>query len=281
MDKSDTTNQAERIDRYMKGEMNSEEQEQFQAEMQRDTALQQEVEDTQIAHALLQHRGLKDEIKAVREAMKAEGSQQTVVEDDDSPFSTTEQPSEVKTEEDVKAVPMYQWIGRVAAGLTILLVGYLAIQYVTLSPEHLYEEKIATDPPYLGLSNRSMEDQEDTIADQVRVEYQFGNFEEVIRLYGELEEPTFAETFRAGYAYLDQERTEEAIAAFQQVVKDQSAFMIQDKAEYYLALAYLQDGQIATAVSMLEQIHQDDDHDYEDSLGSLYLWRLRLLDMKY
>jgi len=272
---------SERIDRYVKGNLDSEELQQFRTEMQQDNTLQQEVEDTQITQALLQHQGLKNEIKAVRAAMKAEGSQSTVVEENSNTLSTHEEPSEVDAEENVKAVPMYQWMGRVAAGLAIVLVGYLTIQYATLSPERLYEERIASEPPYLGLSNRSMEDQEDTIADQVRVEYQFGNFEEVLRLYGELEKPTFAETFRAGYAYLEQERTEEAITSFQQVMEDQNAFMIKDKAEYYLALAYLQDGQIEKAVDMLEVIHKDDDHDYEDSLGSLYLWRLRLLKMKY
>jgi len=281
MDKSNNMDRSERIDRYVKGNLDSEELQQFRTEMQQDNTLQQEVEDTQITQALLQHQGLKNEIKAVRAAMKAEGSQSTVVEENSNTLSTHEEPSEVDAEENVKAVPMYQWMGRVAAGLAIVLVGYLTIQYATLSPERLYEERIASEPPYLGLSNRSMEDQEDTIADQVRVEYQFGNFEEVLRLYGELEKPTFAETFRAGYAYLEQERTEEAITSFQQVMEDQNAFMIKDKAEYYLALAYLQDGQIEKAVDMLEVIHKDDDHDYEDSLGSLYLWRLRLLKMKY
>jgi tetratricopeptide (TPR) repeat protein len=176
---------------------------------------------------------------------------------------------------------MYQWAGRIAAGLTLLIVGFLTIQFATVSPERLYEERITSESPYLGLSNRSMEDREDTLADQVRVEYQFGNYEEVIRLYGELENPTFAETFRAGYAYLQQEKTEQAIYSFQQVIQDEDAFMIKDKAEYYLALAYLQDGQIETAVNMLERIHESDDHIYEDSLSSFYLWRLRLLKMKY
>ncbi len=281
MDKSNNMDRSERIDRYVKGNLDSEELQQFRTEMQQDNTLQQEVEDTQITQALLQHQGLKNEIKAVRAAMKAEGSQSTVVEENSNTLSTHEEPSEVDAEENVKAVPMYQWMGRVAAGLAIVLEKNLNIQYATLSPERLYEERIASEPPYLGLSNRSMEDQEDTIADQVRVEYQFGNFEEVLRLYGELEKPTFAETFRAGYAYLEQERTEEAITSFQQVMEDQNAFMIKDKAEYYLALAYLQDGQIEKAVDMLEVIHKDDDHDYEDSLGSLYLWRLRLLKMKY
>ncbi|WKN41600.1 tetratricopeptide repeat protein [Tunicatimonas pelagia] len=281
MDKSNDMSREEWIDRYLKNNLNPEELQQFRAKIQQDTALQQEVEDTQIAQALLQHQGLKNEIKAVRAAMKAEESQPELAEKGAGTFSTQQKPSKVEAEENVKAVPMYQWMGRVAAGLAIVLVGYLTIQYATLSPERLYEEKIASEPPYLGLSNRSMEDREDTIADQVRVEYQFGNYEEVLRLYGELETPTFAETFRAGYAYLEQERTGEAIAAFQRVMQDQNAFMIKDKAEYYLALAYLQDGQIETAVGMLEGIRKNDDHDYEDSLSSLYLWRLRLLKMKY
>lgn len=274
--------QAEWIDRYIQGDLDMPELQKFQAQMQQDEDLRQAVEDTQIAQSLLEHYGLRNEIKAVRAAMKQEETVSGLAEEPTTALPTTEaQPSEPKVDEDVKAVPMYQWAGRIAAGLAIVLVGFLTIQYATLSPERLYEEKIATEAPYLGLSNRSMEDREDTLADQVRVEYQFGNYEEVIRLYGELESPTFAETFRVGYAYLQQEKADEAITAFQQVLQDQNAFMIKDKAEYYLALAYLQDGQIETAVTMLEQIHADDDHVYEDSLSSLYLWRLRLLKMKY
>lgn len=282
MDNTNNMSQAEWIDRYIQGDLDMPELQKFQAQMQQDEDLRQAVEDTQIAQSLLEHYGLRNEIKAVRAAMKQEETVSGLAEEPTTALPPTEaQPSEPKVDEDVKAVPMYQWAGRIAAGLAIILVGFLTIQYATLSPERLYEEKITTEAPYLGLSNRSMEDREDTLADQVRVEYQFGNYEEVIRLYGELESPTFAETFRVGYAYLQQEKADEAITAFQQVLQDQNAFMIKDKAEYYLALAYLQDGQIETAVTMLEQIHTDDDHVYEDSLSSLYLWRLRLLKMKY
>ena len=281
MDNINNTNQADWIDRYVQGNLNTEELQKFQTAMQQDATLQQVVEDTQIAQALLQHQGLRNEIQAIRASMKAEESiTETLTEIPSAPIAL-EEPVEATEEKGTETVPMYQWGGRIAAGLAIFVIGFLTVQYATLSPERLYEEKVAADPPYLGLSNRSMEDRQDTIADQVRVEYQFGNFEEVIRLYGELEKPTFAETFRVGYAHLQQERTDEAINAFQQVLQDQNAFMISDKAEYYLALAYLQDGQIETAVDMLENIHTDSDHDYEDSLSSLYLWRLRLLKMKY
>ncbi|MGD1894771.1 MAG: tetratricopeptide repeat protein [Cyclobacteriaceae bacterium] len=273
-------NQAELIDRYLQGDLGTQELQQFQVRMQADEELRQTVEDTQMAQSLVEHYGLRNEIKAIRAAMQAEGNA-TLPEETIAPVVEEPRLLTQEVDEDVKAVPMFQWAGRIAAGLTLLIVGFLTIQYTTLSPERLYEEKITSESPYLGLSNRSMEDREDTLADQVRVEYQFGNYEEVIRLYGELENPTFAETFRAGYAYLQQERTEQAIDSFQQVMQDEDAFMIKDKAEYYLALAYLQDGQIETAVSMLEKIHESDDHIYEDSLSSFYLWRLRLLKMKY
>jgi len=273
-------NQAELIDRYLQGDLDAQERQQFQTQMQADEELRQTVEDTRMAQSLVEHYGLRNEIKAIRTAMRQE-EDSPLPEEPVAPLGEEPQPLTQKVDEDVKAVPMYQWAGRIAAGLTLLIVGFLTIQFATVSPERLYEERITSESPYLGLSNRSMEDREDTLADQVRVEYQFGNYEEVIRLYGELENPTFAETFRAGYAYLQQEKTEQAIDFFQQVMQDEDAFMIKDKAEYYLALAYLQDGQIETAVNMLEKIHESDDHIYEDSLSSFYLWRLHLLKMKY
>ena len=272
--------QAEQIDRYLQGDLDAQELQQFEDQMQADEELKQRVEDTQMAQSLMEHYGLRNEIKAIRAAMQAEGDS-TLPEEPVAPAVEETRPLKEGVDENVKAVPMFQWAGRIAAGLALLLVGFLTIQYATLSPKRLYEEKITSESPYLGLSNRSVEDREDTLADQVRVEYQFGNYEEVIRLYGELEKPTFAETFRVGYAYLQQEKTKEAINSFQQVMQNEDAFMIKDKAEYYLALAYLQDGQIETAVSMLEKIHASDDHIYEDSLSSFYLWRLRLLNMKY
>jgi tetratricopeptide (TPR) repeat protein len=280
MDNTNEMNQAELIDRYLQGNLDAQELQQFQTQMQANEELRQTVEDTQMARSLVEHYGLRNEIKAIRAAMRQE-KDSPLPEEPVAPLEEEPQTLTQKVDEDVKAVPMYQWAGRIAAGLTLLIVGFLTIQFATVSPERLYEERITSESPYLGLSNRSMEDREDTLADQVRVEYQFGNYEEVIRLYGELENPTFAETFRAGYAYLQQEKTEQAIYSFQQVIQDEDAFMIKDKAEYYLALAYLQDGQIETAVNMLERIHESDDHIYEDSLSSFYLWRLRLLKMKY
>lgn len=280
MDNTNETKRAELIDRYLQGNLDAQEVQQFQTQMQADEELRRAVEDTQVAQSLVEHYGLRNEIKAIRNAMLEE-EESSLAEEPIAPVAEEPQPLKPEVDEKVKAVPMYQWAGRIAAGLTLLIVGFLTVQFATVSPERLYDERITSESPYLGLSNRSMEDREDTLADQVRVEYQFGNYEEVIRLYGELENPTFAETFRVGYAYLQQEKTEQAINSFQQVMQDEDAFMIKDKTEYYLALAYLQDGQIDTAVAMLEKIHDSDDHIYEDSLTSFYLWRLRLLKMKY
>ena len=284
MDNFNDINRPEWIDRYVRGNLDEPEQQLFQAQMQQDESLRQEVEDIRIAQSLLRHYGLRNEIKAVRAAMKQEEKDKAITANEApaSPISAETKPViDNERSSSGRSITMYPWTGRIAASLVLLIVGFLAIQFATLSPEQLYEEKMRSEAPYLGLSNRSMEDREDTIADQVRTQYQFGNYDEVIRLYGELESPTFAETFYLGYAYLQTEETDQAIASFQKVIDDPHAFMIKDKAEYYLALSYLQDGQVDPAASILERIHSNQDHDYEDSLGNLYLWRLRLLKMKY
>lgn len=286
MDNFNDMSRIEWIDRYVLGDLDAQELQQFQAQMHQDESLRQEVEDTQIAQSLIQHYGLRNEVKAVREAMKREEAEENISTIAPPVAAVSPEPEPVFRQEeqvraDEKTVPMYGWAGRIAAGFALFVVGFFAIQYATLSPEQLYEERITSEAPYLGLSNRSMEDREDTIADQVRIQYQFGNYEEVVRLYDELKSPTFAETFCLGYAYLKGEETGKAIDAFQKVIQDPHAFMIKDKAEYYLALAYLQDGQIEPATTILERIHANNDHDYEDSLSNFYLWRLRLLKMKY
>ena len=80
MDKSNNMDRSERIDRYVKGNLDSEELQQFRTEMQQDNTLQQEVEDTQITQALLQHQGLKNELIIKIEHPPPSGGQ--VVSDD-------------------------------------------------------------------------------------------------------------------------------------------------------------------------------------------------------
>lgn len=284
MDKSNDISRAELVDRYVQGDLSTQERQLFQSQMQEDERLRQEVEDTQIAQSLLQHYGLRNEIRAVRAAMKQEEAEEPILRDasasSSQPTTQTPPPPAEAEESSSKTIPLFSWAGRIAAGLALLIVGYLVIQYATLSPRQLYDERVTAEAPYLGLSSRSMEDREDTLADQVRVEYQFGNFDEVIRLYGQLSDPTFAETFRVGYAYLQRNKPEQAIDAFRQVVDNSNAFMIKDKAEYYLALAYLQADQVDQATGIMQRINSSEDHDYADSIGSMYLWRLRLLNMK-
>ena len=287
MDNFNDISRTDWIDRYIMGDLNAQELQQFQAQLQQDESLRQEVEDTQIAQSLIQHYGLRNEIKAIREAMIREEESEAVAtaEPPVVPITSETGTETVSDEQEAstsgRTIPLYTWAGRIAAGFALVLVGFFAIQYATLSSDQLYQEKVTSEAPYLGLSNRSMEDREDTIADQVRAQYQFGNYEEVVRLYGELESPTFAETFCLGYAYLQLEDSDNAISTFQEVIQDEHAFMIKDKSEYYLALSYLQDGQIEQASTILERIHDNQDHDYEDSLSNFYLLRLRLLKMKY
>ena len=256
----------ERIDQYLTGRLSAEEIEALEAELAQDNTLRQAYEDAQITQALAQDYGLREDIKSIRQAMQADTA---------PPVSS---PAPATPSEPTKIRPLRAYLGRVAAGVAILLVGFIGFQYASLSPESLYTEQAAA---YQLSVSRAPETSGSSPEEQLAQQYRANDFDAVITRYEQLTDPSVTAMFLAGQAYLQTDQPQPAIDAFRQIVAingSQGINRFEEDAEYYLALSYLRADQVEQALPLLEAIHNDPEHSYRESITGYYLWKVRFLN---
>jgi hypothetical protein len=56
--------------------------------------------------------------------------------------------------------------------------------------------------------------------------------------------------------------------------------VLNDDAEFYLALAYLKKGETKKSTDIFQKIHDNKNHLYNDQVTDLFLFRLKLLALK-
>lgn len=282
MDNLSDIQRAEHIDRYLDGSLDAEETAALEAALDRDAELRQEFEDIEMARTLVRDYALRDEIKSIRNAMRREEA--IADETTQQPFAQTPivkiPPSDAMKRGHVR--PLYRrvsaYAGRIAAGVAILLVGFVGYQYATLSHDDLYAEKAML---YQIAASRSAEESTASPAEQLERQYQAQRFDEVITTYEQLSNPSLMAMFLAGNAYLQAGDTDRAIEAFREIVVingSQGINRFEEDAQYYLALSYLKGDQIDDALPLLEEINADPEHSYHPLVSDYYLWRVKFLN---
>lgn len=276
MDNLSEIERAERIDRYLAGSLGVEEVRTFEAKLPQDEALQREYEDTKMARAVVRNYALRGEIQSIRRAMgdESSGGTRAVVSAADNPASDPKPRTKVRP-----LTPRAStYVGRIAAGVAILLIGFLGFQYATLSPDSLYAEKAMT---YQLAASRATDEAARTPEDRLEQQYQAHQFAEVTATYEQLRDPSPMAIFLAGNAYLQLGQPEPAIRAFREIMKingSQGINRFEEDAQYYLALSYLKAGRIGEALPLLEAINADADHSYHSSVTDYYLLKVQFLD---
>ena len=270
---------AEHIDRYLDGSLSAEEAQALEAALEQNPELRKEYEDIEMARMLVRDYALRDEIKSIRNAMRREATDETT----QQPFAETPivriPPSEAMKQG--RSRPLYRrmsgYAGRIAAGVAILLVGFVGYQYATLSPDDLYAEKAMT---YRIAASRSAEETAASPEKQLERQYQAQRFDEVIAAYEQMSDPSLMAMFLAGNAYLQTGNTNQAIDAFQKIVVingSQGINRFEEDAQYYLALSYLKGDRLADALPLLEKINANPEHSYHSLVNDYYLWRVKFL----
>lgn len=295
---------AQHLDRYLAGRLNTEETQQVETTLQQDPAWRQAYEDAKLSRLLTQEYGLRDEIRSIRTAMLNEGASEATIEPmtgtpmafpadttvvaDTAPVDTVARPSDPvdtaarpsdSTKPDAKVRPMFSaYAGRIAAGLALLLVGFLGFQYATLSGDDLYAERATT---YQMSASRSFETPPDSPEEQLEQFYRAQRFSEATAAYEQIKDPSITAMFLAGNAYLQQDKSEQAIGAFREIVRingSQGINRFEEDAQYYLALSYLKADRTDEALPLLEEINDNPQHSYHPLVGDYYLWKVKFLN---
>ena len=146
----------------------------------------------------------------------------------------------------------------------LLIVGY---NFYTLSRDELFKEKYTV-----------YELTRDDSASVIENVYREKKYPEVIRL-NKSSVLSIKDVFLTGLAYLEIRDYAKAASTFQVVVADvkDEGSVLKDAAEYYLALAYLQNSDYDQAIELMNSISNDSSHLYNGRFSSKYINRVKRL----
>ena len=278
------TERAQQIDRYLAGRLTTEETRQLETALAQDPAWQRAYEDAKLTRSLAQAHGLRDDIRSIRTAMLRENTTEAALEPMTGtpmtpPTETVARPSDApRSEAKVRSISTFGYAGRIAAGLALLLVGFLGFQYATLSGNELYAERATV---YQVAASRSSEEPSASPEAELEQLYRAQRFDEATTAYEQLNDPSLMAMFLAGNAYLQQDETDQAIAAFRAIVRingSQGINRFEEDAQYYLALSYLKADRPDEALPLLEKINDNPQHSYHALISDYYLWKVKLLN---
>ena len=246
----------EKLISYLDGELSRSESEALLAELENNTDMQQELSNLISARSAIKHYGLAQKVNGIHQTMMQEMAAQ-------------------KNTSKAVVISLPKMIMRIAASI-ILLAGLFALyQYVTVSPDNLYNGQ------YTAYEVATMRGTTDINA--LEKAYGEKKYDDVIALYKETVKPSVKEQFLAAQAYLIKTDYVNASALFNGIIetnKTANTSTLNDDSEYYLALSYLKNKETSKALVLFNKIHDNKDHLYHNKISSWYLAKVKLLNWK-
>ncbi len=164
---------------------------------------------------------------------------------------------------------IFRYTLRIVATLFVLWCISGIYQYLTVTPEKLFTDKFKEfkfhDAP--GLSKTAIQDL-----------YEKGKMMEAVRLFDLLENPSPADYFLAGNAYLVLRQSARAIETFNSLIQLNLAngnHFYEKETEYYIGLSYLANADPANALPFFRKIYNDPDHPYRSSINNWFLQKVK------
>ena len=239
--------------RYIDGEMTEAERGEFEKRMTADVELQGEISNMQLAKEAVKQYGLKEKVGGIHQQMM----------------------TELKSEAFVKPISNIRRIIRfsVAVAASVLLIVLLieGYKFYTLSSDKLYAQAYTS---YELTTNRDGEQKESAIEKAFRNK----SYAEVIKLNAN-SVLSIKDVFLTGMAFLETKDYSRAVATFQIVITDvkDEKTVLKDEAEYYLALAYLQNRDYDQAIELMNAIHDNSSHLYKSKFSRKFISQVKRL----
>jgi tetratricopeptide (TPR) repeat protein len=239
----------ESLIQYMDGDLSGSQLEDMKKVLEENVSSREELEKLQFAKDAAVQYGLKNRIGSIHKEMMHELR------------ATHRQSGKVTT--------MVRYIVRIAAVL-ILLFGVSALyEYLTATPEKLFNENFKSFNlrETRGAGGSSLEEA-----------YKKGHMEDVIAQFYFLNPVGAEDYFLAGNAFLSHHEPVKAIRAFldmQEKNKAGNTHEFEEDAEYYLALGYLENNEPEKALPILGKIRGDENHPYHKKVSAWFLRKVQ------
>ncbi len=252
MDNS-TSDMAEKLVQYLDGELTGAEKENFEQQLSADIILQKQLDSLKSTAAGIQLYGLKNKVSGIHQQMMEEMQ------------------SPVRKINPTRKIVRYSM--GVAASLVLLIGGYMAYNFFTLSPEkvfassyHSYQLVTVRD----GTTNET----------PVEKAYLEKNYKEVLRIHDAGEDHSAKAAFLCGAAALEVKDNSKAIKCFNEVLdanKQNLKPVLNDEAEYYLSLGYIRNKDYDYALPLLTKIQDDPNHTYNKKITDKLIRQVKML----
>lgn len=236
---------------YLDGALDSEDLPGLKDKLQADPGFREEYKRLELARDFIKLQGLKARVGNIHQEMMQELKA-------------------VGEKESATVIPMFSKVMRIAAVFLLVVGGTAIYQYSQLSALSIFEKN------YTGyvLPQQRGEPAGSTLTKA----YQDGEMDKVTALFLDLKQPTAPDYFYAGNAYLQLDNPQEAIRQFLQLVavnKINKPTVFEDDTDYFLAMAYLKNGQLKEAETLFEKIHSTTGHRYNDKVSSWLIWKIK------
>lgn len=249
-----TPDMNELLVQYLDGELQGADKQNIEAQLAADAALQQQYDSLLLTRESIRYYGLNSKVAGIHQQMMQEMNA--------APVKSISQSRRI-----------LRYALSVAASLLLLVGGYIAYQFFTLSPDKVYG---ANYQPYELSSTRDGNTSE-TATEKA---YREGNYKEVMRIYTAKEDNSTKAAFLNGAAALRLNDYTKAISSFTAVLdanKTASAKTLNDDAEYFLAMTYIRTRDYDYALELLDKIKADPAHTYNSKVTKKLMRQVRML----
>ncbi len=232
----------ERIEQYLHGELSDTDRRSFEAQMNSDPSLQQEVE---------LHRGISEAVTD-RKVRALEQQLHRIN-------------KEYQERSGAKTVAFNPRLLVAASILVIFIVSAVllyTVEFKTVTHQTLYTEHFEAYPLYQV--KRSVDDTEDKILQEANRFYQekaYGAALEQYQTILDMDPDRIDLTFYTGICLLSLDKTEEAKAAFHRIIQHKDNLFV-NQSKWYLALAHLKLNQIDASQKVLNDLQASDTGKY-------------------
>ena len=248
------TPQSDELMRYFDKEMSDEERRDFEAEINSNPNLKEELSNLELARKAITMHGINEEIAAVRK----ERTQQKI---------------------NAGVVKMYsrsKLLKYAVAAAAIIIIGFFSLQKFgskTESADSLYAQEYSRFEPSVNRGSN------DTIG-MIEKAYVDKKYSDVTKIYSGTTVASRKEMIIAAISYLELGNSQSAVDIFIALLsknKTENRIEYNDDAMYYLGLAYLKNKDYAAAADMMKKVHDDDGNPYHKKFSTEYINEVKSL----
>lgn len=247
----------EELESYLFGELSSERKKELEVEINTDQALREELEALKISREAIELAGWK-----------------TLISKNQEEFLALRQQGKVK-QLTPKPTSVGVWLGRIAASFALILVGFVAFLFFSVSPESITSNQLNYSIPVLRSAESNLQ--------EIEKAFQAKDFSRVIALASEVSEFDSKAYFLIALAHLHEGSGASAEEIFRKIEEDniqKSASNYADQVDYYLVYAYINQDKFEEAETRMKKILGDLNHTYHNNFSQFDLLRVKILKLK-